>query len=103
MDRFSQEKLYDEKLVKTVADKYKGIIESVGEDVGREGLLKTPERASKAMHFLTHGYEMDPEEILRGALFHEDHNEMVIIKGIVFFVRASYVAFLRKSTCRLYS
>ena len=82
MDRFSQEKLYDEKLVKTVADKYKGIIEIVGEDVGREGLLKTPERASKAMHFLTHGYEMDPEEILRGALFHEDHNEMVIIKGI---------------------
>ena len=48
MDRFSQEKRYDEKLVKNVADRYKGIIESVGEDVSREGLLKTPERASKA-------------------------------------------------------
>lgn len=82
MDRFSQEKHYDEKLVKTVADRYKDIIENVGEDVHREGLIKTPERASKAMHFLTHGYEMDPAEILRSAVFHEDHNEMVIIKGI---------------------
>jgi len=82
MDRFSQEKHYDEKLVKAVADRYKDIIENVGEDVSREGLLKTPERASKAMHFLTHGYEMDPAEILRSALFHEDHNEMVIIKDI---------------------
>lgn len=82
MDRFSQEKRYDEKLVKAVADRYKDIIENVGEDVSREGLLKTPERASKAMHFLTHGYEMDPAEILRSALFHEDHNEMVIIKDI---------------------
>lgn len=82
MDRFSQEKHYDEKLVKAVADRYKDIIENVGEDVSREGLLKTPERASKAMHFLTHGYERDPAEILRSALFHEDHNEMVIIKDI---------------------
>ena len=66
----------------TTSSSYKDIIENVGEDVSREGLLKTPERASKAMHFLTHGYEMDPAEILRSALFHENHNEMVIIKDI---------------------
>jgi len=82
MKRYSNENKYDEQAVKLVADKYKSIIENVGEDVNREGLLKTPERAAKAMHFLTHGYDLDPEEILRGALFHEDHNEMVIVKDI---------------------
>ena len=69
-------------MVKKVADNYKEIIENVGEDVAREGLIKTPERASKAMHYLTHGYDMNPQEILRKALFHEDHNEMVIVKDI---------------------
>ncbi|MFT5070308.1 MAG: GTP cyclohydrolase I [Chitinophagales bacterium] len=82
MKRFTNENVYDEEAVKTVADKYKSIIENVGEDMNREGLIKTPERAAKAMHFLTHGYDLDPEAILRGALFHEDHNEMVIIKDI---------------------
>lgn len=82
MKRYSRENVYDEQAVELVADKYKSIIENVGEDVNREGLLKTPERAAKAMHFLTHGYDLDPEEILRGALFHEDHNEMVIVKDI---------------------
>ena len=80
--RYSKEQVYDEKLVEEVANNFRHIIENVGEDINREGLLKTPERASKAMHFLTHGYEQDPEEILRSALFHEDHNEMVIIKDI---------------------
>ena len=82
MKRYSKEDIYDEQAVEVVADKYKSIIENVGEDVAREGLIKTPERASKAMHFMTHGYDVDAEEILRGALFHEDHNEMVIIKDI---------------------
>lgn len=82
MNRYENEQNYNEKAVEIVADKYKKIIENVGEDISREGLIKTPERASKAMHFLTHGYDLDAEEILRGALFHEDHNEMVIIKDI---------------------
>lgn len=82
MKRYSNKNVYNEEAVKVVAAKYKSIIENVGEDMNREGLLKTPERAAKAMHFLTHGYDLDPEEILRGALFHEDHNEMVIIKDI---------------------
>ena len=82
MKRYSRENKYDEQAVELVADKYKSIIENVGEDVNREGLIKTPERAAKAMHFLTHGYDLDPEEILRSALFHEDHNEMIIVKDI---------------------
>ncbi len=61
---------------------YSKIITDIGEDASRDGLLKTPERASKAMHFLTRGYEMDAEAILRGALFDESYNEMVIVKDI---------------------
>ncbi|NNC70771.1 MAG: GTP cyclohydrolase I FolE [Flavobacteriaceae bacterium] len=58
------------------------IIESIGENTSRDGLLKTPERASKAMQYLTSGYEMDAEKILRSALFDEGYSEMVIIKDI---------------------
>jgi len=47
-----------------------------------KGLLKTPERASKAMKFLTGGYEQDPKQILQGAMFEENYNEMVIVKEI---------------------
>jgi GTP cyclohydrolase I len=54
----------------------------LGEDKLREGLLKTPERASKAMKFLTEGYEKDPKQILQGAMFEENYNEMVIVKEI---------------------
>lgn len=82
MERYLNEEKYNSEVVKKAAQDYKNIIESVGENAEREGLLKTPERASKAMHFLTHGYEMDAKKILEGALFHEDHNEMVIIKDI---------------------
>ncbi|MEZ4928717.1 MAG: GTP cyclohydrolase I FolE [Chitinophagales bacterium] len=81
-NRYKKNEFYNEELVKKVADNYKEIIENVGEDVAREGLIKTPERASKAMHYLTHGYDMNPQDILRKALFHEDHNEMVIVKDI---------------------
>ncbi|WP_438961399.1 GTP cyclohydrolase I FolE [Nonlabens sp.] len=65
-----------------IKDQYKGVIEQIGEDVQREGLLKTPERAAKAMQFLTSGYEQDPAAILKGAMFAEDYNDMVIIKDI---------------------
>ncbi|HHB79085.1 MAG TPA: GTP cyclohydrolase I FolE [Saprospiraceae bacterium] len=61
---------------------YNHILIGVGEDTQRDGLLKTPERASKAMHFLTQGYDMDAEAILKGALFEESYNEMVIVKDI---------------------
>ena len=61
------------------------MLKALGEDVTRNGLEKTPERAAKAMHFLTQGYEMDALEILRGALFDENHNQMVIVKDIELF------------------
>ena len=58
------------------------VITLLGEDANREGLVKTPERASKAMKFLTEGYEMDPKQILQSAMFKENYNEMVIVKDI---------------------
>ena len=54
----------------------------LGEDVNREGLLKTPERVAKAMQFLTHGYHLDPVEILKSAMFSEEYSQMVIVKDI---------------------
>ena len=61
---------------------YEDILHLLGEDKSREGLLKTPERAAKAMKFLTKGYEQDPKQILQGAMFEESYNEMVIVKKI---------------------
>ncbi len=64
---------------------YKEILGLLGEDSGREGLIKTPERVAKAMLTLTRGYAMDPEEILNSAKFKEDYNQMVIVKDIQFY------------------
>jgi GTP cyclohydrolase I len=72
----------DEKILSNITESYRDIIQKLGENVDREGLLKTPERASKAMSFLTQGYEMDPEAILKSALFAEDYNEIVLVKDI---------------------
>ncbi|MGB1018996.1 MAG: GTP cyclohydrolase I FolE [Chitinophagales bacterium] len=80
--RYKKEETYDAKVVAETAKTYKSILKNIGEDVDREGLLKTPERASKAMQFLTHGYDLDAESILRGAMFHEEGSEMVIVKNI---------------------
>ena len=65
-----------------IADNYASIIKNLGEDPSREGLLKTPERASKAMQFLMQGYQQDPAEILKSALFTEDYSELVLVKDI---------------------
>jgi GTP cyclohydrolase IA len=61
---------------------FKKIIESIGEDVNREGLKDTPKRAAKAFEFLTHGYHQSSDEIVNGALFHTDNDEMIIVKNI---------------------
>ncbi|QHI35568.1 GTP cyclohydrolase 1 [Kordia antarctica] len=73
---------YNIEVTNEVKDRYKTIIEELGENTEREGLVKTPERAAKAMQFLTQGYDMDAAEILKGAMFAEDYNEMVIVKDI---------------------
>lgn len=76
---------YDEDVTNSIKERYSEIIDLIGEDKNREGLIKTPERASKAIQFLTHGYDLDPKEILKSALFSEDYNEMVIVKDIELF------------------
>ncbi len=73
---------YNIEVTDDIKQKFESIIESLGEDIERDGLLKTPERASKAMQYLTSGYQMDPEEVLKSALFNESYSEMVIIKDI---------------------
>jgi GTP cyclohydrolase IA len=73
---------YNETLTIQLADHYRDIIEKMGEDPTREGLVKTPERVAKAMQFLTSGYHQDAAEILRGAMFEEDYRNMVIVKDI---------------------
>ena len=69
-------------ITEEMAEKFDKIIDLLGEDTSREGLVKTPMRASKALKFLTEGYEMDPKQILQGAMFKEDYKEMVIVKDI---------------------
>jgi len=64
---------------------YKSILGLLGEDVNREGLVKTPERVAKAMQVLTRGYTMDPHKVLTDALFKEEYSQMVIVKDIDFF------------------
>ena len=73
---------YNDKTTLSIAEQYKKVLELLGEDVGREGLVKTPLRVAKAMQFLTQGYEMDPVEILNSALFKEDYRQMVLVKSI---------------------
>ena len=73
---------YNTKATEVISDAVHTIITELGEDVGREGLLKTPERVSKAYQFLTHGYQLDPDKILESALFDEDYSEMILVKDI---------------------
>jgi len=68
--------------IKDLSFHYKNILKLIGEDPEREGLLKTPERMSRAIKFMTHGYDLKPEEILRSAMFKEDYKQMVIVKDI---------------------
>jgi GTP cyclohydrolase I len=76
---------YNEDKIASIATHYKDILGQLGEDPEREGLQKTPERVAKALQFLTHGYDVNPEEILRSAMFKEDYSQMVVVKDIEVF------------------
>lgn len=76
IDRYNPEK------VTRIAAHYKEILELLGEDPSRAALLKTPERVAKALQYLTHGYDLDAAEILRGAMFEEEYSQMVVVKDI---------------------
>lgn len=68
--------------IKTLSDHYASIISGVGEDLTRDGLVKTPDRAAKAMQFLTRGYQQSVDEVVNKAIFESDNDEMVIVKDI---------------------
>ena len=79
---YTKKESFDEQITQKISGYYTEMISMLGEDVDRDGLTKTPERAAKAMQFLTQGYDQDAGEILKSALFKEDYSEMVIIKDI---------------------
>jgi GTP cyclohydrolase I len=82
---YSKIEQYNTETTNRLADHYKEILELVGEDPTREGLEKTPQRVAKAMQFLLQGYEMNPEDILKSAMFKEDYRQMVVVKDIELF------------------
>ncbi|MCC6859176.1 MAG: GTP cyclohydrolase I FolE [Bryobacterales bacterium] len=69
----------------TIAPLVRQVLEELGENPGREGLTRTPERVERALRFLTGGYRMDPRKVVNGALFPVKYDEMVIVKDIEFF------------------
>ncbi len=79
---FQKEDLYDEKVTEQIANQYAEIFKIMNIDADREGLLKTPERVAKSLQFLLQGYQMNAQEIIGSAIFHEDYSEMVIVKDI---------------------
>lgn len=76
---------FNDEKTKLLAEKYKEILDILGEEPSREGLQKTPERVAKAMQFFVQGYAQNPEEILKSAMFTEDYRQMVIVKDIDFY------------------
>lgn len=73
---------FNDQTTEALTEHYTEILKLLGEDEKREGLEKTPLRVAKAMQFLTQGYNMDPEEILKSAKFREDYQQMVVVKDI---------------------
>ena len=82
MDGYARNDQYNPETIRRIADRYREVLRDVGEDPDREGLVKTPERVAKALQFLTHGYDLDPAEILRSAMFTEEYQQMVIVRDI---------------------
>ncbi len=81
-DGYERRDIYNPESVERLAEYYKDIIAGINEDPEREGLIKTPMRAAKAMQYMTHGYDLNPKEILESALFKEDYKQIVVVKDI---------------------
>lgn len=79
---YRQDENYGPEVTAEIAGHYLEILRLLGEDTGRDGLLKTPERVAKAMQFLTKGYGEDGAKILRSAMFEEDYSQMVLVRDI---------------------
>ena len=79
---YEKEERFDAATVEALRGHYSEILRLLGENPAREGLLKTPERVAKAMSFLTKGYDENPLEILRSAMFREEYKQMVLVKDI---------------------
>ncbi len=79
---YQKEELFDEALTEELSGHYREILRLLGEDPGREGLLKTPLRVARSMQFLTKGYQEDGADILRSAMFREEYHQMVVVKDI---------------------
>ncbi|MDR2449569.1 MAG: GTP cyclohydrolase I FolE [Prevotellaceae bacterium] len=73
---------FDADITEALMSHYEAILSLLGEDVGRDGLKKTPERVARSMQFLTQGYNTDPAAILKSALFKEEYQQMVLVKDI---------------------
>lgn len=82
LDGYEKLEQYNPEKITAISAAYENILKNLGEDSSREGLKRTPERVAKAMQFLTHGYDLNPEEILKSAMFAEDYSQMVIVKDI---------------------
>lgn len=82
MDGYRRTDTFEPESTARISAHYSDILEAIGEDPDREGLLQTPMRVAKSLQFLTHGYDLDPAAILRKALFKEDYSQMVLVKDI---------------------
>ena len=82
LDGYEKLDLYNPTTIKKLSHHYYEILKLIGENPDREGLLDTPVRVAKAIQFLTHGYDANPEQILRSAMFQEEYRQMVIVKDI---------------------
>ncbi|HEY4800349.1 MAG TPA: GTP cyclohydrolase I FolE [Bacteroidia bacterium] len=82
MSHYKKAEEYDSEITAKLSEHYKQILKLAGEDMHREGISKTPERAAKSIQYLTHGNCLDPASILRSALFKDDYQQMVLVKDI---------------------
>ena len=85
MTAYKKEEHYNTENIDSLKGHYSKVLELIGEDPSRVGLLKTPERVAKAMQFLTQGYDVEATDILKSAMFSEDYSQMVLVKEIEFY------------------